>query len=67
MQLITSSSLADVGGAIDVILIALIWLTGAIGTTLIAYLAQSWRAIGEIVGTLRTSRRNEKPVATAAE
>lgn len=41
MQAITHSRFADAGGPIDVILIAAIWLAGAIGTTLIAYLAQS--------------------------
>jgi hypothetical protein len=43
MQAITHSRFSDIGGPIDVILIAMIWLAGAIGTTLLAYLLQSWR------------------------
>jgi hypothetical protein len=42
MQRITHSGFADVGGPIDVMLIALIWLVGAIGTTMLAYVAQSF-------------------------
>jgi hypothetical protein len=41
MQAITHSRFADIGGPIDVMLVALIWLGGAIGTTMLAYLAQS--------------------------
>lgn len=41
MQQITSSRFSDLGGPVDVMLVALIWVAGAIGTTLIAYVAQS--------------------------
>jgi hypothetical protein len=41
MQAITHSRFADIGGPIDVMLIALIWLGGAVGTTLLTYVAQS--------------------------
>lgn len=41
MQLITHSRLADIGGPVDVILVALIWLAGAVGTTVLAYLILS--------------------------
>lgn len=37
MQLITHSGLADVGGAVDRLLVVSIWLIGAIGTTVIVY------------------------------
>ncbi len=43
MQQITSSRLSDLGGPVDVMLVALIWIAGAIGTTLVAYLAQSYQ------------------------
>lgn len=41
MQQITSSRFSDLGGPVDLMLVALIWLAGAIGATLLAYLAQS--------------------------
>jgi len=37
MQLITHSRLADVGGPIDWLLVAAIWLIGAGGTTVVVY------------------------------
>jgi hypothetical protein len=37
MQLITHSRLADVGGPVDWLLVALIWLIGAGGTTVVVY------------------------------
>lgn len=37
MQLVTQSRLADVGGPVDWLLVALIWLIGAIGTTVLVY------------------------------
>jgi len=37
MQLITHSGLADVGGPVDWLLVALIWLIGAVGTTVVVY------------------------------
>lgn len=36
---VTGSSIIDMGGPIDVILLALIWLSGAIGVTMITYVA----------------------------
>lgn len=39
MWLITHSSLADVGGPVDWILVLAIWLIGAVGTTLLVYVA----------------------------
>lgn len=41
MQAVTHSSFGDIGGPIDAILVALIWLTGAVGTTLLAYVVLS--------------------------
>ena len=46
LQMITSSSFRDVGGPIDVILLLLIWLAGAIGTTLLAYVLLTLLAPG---------------------
>lgn len=43
MQALTDSSLRDLGGAVDLLLVLAIWLAGAVGTTLLAYLAQSLR------------------------
>lgn len=37
---VTESSLYDIGGAVDVMLIALIWVAGAIGTAIGAYVVQ---------------------------
>lgn len=37
MQAVTHSGFADIGGPIDWVLVALIWLAGAIGATLAAY------------------------------
>jgi len=37
MQLITHSRLVDVGGPVDWLLVALIWLIGAGGTTVVIY------------------------------
>lgn len=38
---ITNSGLADIGGPIDVIVLILIGLAGAIGTTMLAYIGQA--------------------------
>jgi hypothetical protein len=46
MQAITHSRLADIGGPVDVMLVALIWLAGAIGTAMLAYLALSLATAG---------------------
>ncbi len=40
VQYITSSGYSDIGGPIDLIILALIWLAGAIGTVMVAYTAQ---------------------------
>lgn len=37
MQAVTHSGLGDIGGPIDWILVALIWLAGAIGATILCY------------------------------
>lgn len=39
MQVITHSGLRDIGGPIDWVLVASIWVMGAVGTTLLAYVA----------------------------
>ncbi|HRK19736.1 MAG TPA: DUF5368 domain-containing protein [Hyphomicrobiaceae bacterium] len=41
MQRITDSRFSDIGGPIDVILVALIFIAGMIGTVMLAYLFQS--------------------------
>ncbi len=41
VQRITDSGFSDIGGPVDVILLALIWIAGAVGTAMLAYLVQS--------------------------
>lgn len=40
MQAVTHSTMADIGGPIDWVLGLLVWAVGAVGTTILAYLAQ---------------------------
>lgn len=42
MWLVTDSSLFDVGGPIDWVLVAVIWTVGAIGSAILAYVALSY-------------------------
>ena len=42
MWLVTHSSLSDVGGPIDWVLVAVIWTVGAVGTVILAYVALSY-------------------------
>lgn len=44
MQAVTHSTMADIGGPIDWVLGLLVFAVGAVGTTMLAYLAQ--RALG---------------------
>lgn len=40
VQYITSSGFSDIGGPVDLIVVALIWIAGAIGTVMAAYVVQ---------------------------
>jgi hypothetical protein len=40
VQTITSSGYSDIGGPVDLIILFLIWLAGAIGTVMAAYTVQ---------------------------
>lgn len=40
VMLITSSSIADIGGPVDLLLLIGIWAVGAVGTALVAYTVQ---------------------------
>lgn len=42
VQVITSSGYSDIGGPVDLIIVALIWLAGAIGTVMVAYTIQGF-------------------------
>jgi len=42
MWFVTDSSLFDVGGPIDWVLVAIIWAVGAIGSAILAYVALSY-------------------------
>lgn len=42
MWFVTDSSLFDVGGPIDWVLVAVIWTVGAIGSAILAYVAMSY-------------------------
>ncbi|MCV6601255.1 MAG: DUF5368 domain-containing protein [Cohaesibacter sp.] len=45
VQAITSSGYSDIGGPVDLIILLLIWLAGAIGTVMTAYILQGlWGA-----------------------
>ncbi|WP_114010141.1 DUF5368 domain-containing protein [Cohaesibacter intestini] len=40
VQTMTSSGYGDIGGPIDLIILALIWIAGAVGTVMVAYTLQ---------------------------
>ncbi len=40
VQTMTSSGYGDIGGPIDLIILALIWIAGAVGTVMVAYTIQ---------------------------
>lgn len=62
MLAITNSSLRDIGGPIDWVLVLLIWLAGAIGATVVAYVA-----LALLPGPRRRSAPQRTPLPQAAE
>jgi len=61
VQWFTSSGFSDVGGPVDVIVLILIGLAGAVGLVFVAYLAMA------LLRPVAESRKSALPVRTAGE